>query len=161
MTIRLFLRDRLNLRWVLGGLLMWVAVGGFRNNSEARAQAPVVSSFTPAEGATDITIDTPIIITFDRDMDTTVAVLSKHQPDDVASSIPFIQGTWADDKRTLTLKPSFQWPLNITIQWTLNPAGSLAFLQIKSAAGVALGTVSGSFGTEARGTRHGIGQSGH
>ena len=76
MSACLFLRDRLNLRWVLGGLLLWVAVGGFGMNSEARAQAPVVSSFTPAEGATDITIDTPIVITFDRDMDTTVAVLS-------------------------------------------------------------------------------------
>lgn len=148
MSACLFLRDRLNLRWVLGGLLMWVAVGGFGMNSEARAQAPVVVSYTPAEGATDITIDTPIVITFDRDMDTTVAVLSSLNLTMSPASIPFIQGTWADDKRTLTLKPSFgNWPLNITIQWTLNPAGGFAFLQIKSAAGVALGTVSGSFST--------------
>lgn len=148
MSACLFLRDRLNLRWVLGGLLLWVAVGGFGMDSEARAQAPVVSSFTPAEGATDITIDTPIVITFDRDMDTTVAVLSSLNLTMSPASIPFIQGTWAEDKRTLTLKPSFgNWPLNITIQWTLNPAGSFAFLQIKSAAGVALGTVSGSFST--------------
>lgn len=149
MSAHPFLRDRLNLQRLLGGLLLWVVAGGFGWQPEARAQAPVVSSVTPADGATDVTGDTPVVITFDRDMDTSVFVLGSLNLAMLPANLTATtQGTWSTDKRTLTLKPFFgPWPINVTIQWTLNPPGGFAFLQIKSAAGVALESVSGSFST--------------
>lgn len=121
----------------------------------ARAQtAPVLVSVTPAEGATGVGATTPLVFVFDQAMDVTVPIFAsvpglvgsfETTPASVGQQM---FGTWSDDGRTLTLQPS-QVPLGITVNWTLNPPGALSFVQIKSQAGVALATVSGSYSTGA------------
>lgn len=113
------------------------------------AQAPRIVSVTPADGATDVSVSTPIVIVFDQDMDTLLAPFGAlgNLAMSPANLSQTTLGTWAVDKRTLTLQPSFgPWPLT-TITWTLNPAGVNPFLAVKSASGTALATVSGSFST--------------
>jgi hypothetical protein len=58
----------------------------------------------------------------------------------------FVTGTWSDDEKTLTIAPAAQFPY-ATFTWKLNPPGVFDFLTIKSKAGVALATVSGTFST--------------
>lgn len=119
-------------------------------STPVQAQAPLVVSTVPVNGAVDVTADTPISITFDRDMDTSVFVIGSlgnlgMVPSNLASQT---QGTWSADKRTLTLKPLFgNWPINVTITWTLNPPGGIGLFPIKSTGGTALATVAGSFTT--------------
>jgi len=109
-------------------------------------------SVTPADGANGVGSTAPLVFVFDQDMDTTVvSVPSSTGFTGNFSIVPSnlnMFGTWGADKRTLTIKPALTVPLNITVQWTLNPAGGFDFLFYKSATGVRLATVSGSYSTD-------------
>lgn len=137
---------------MLTAFLLWLSAGGSEMGlwSRLEAQAPQIVFVSPSDGATDVTGDTPIVIQFDRDMDTSVFVLSalgnlSLSPSTLSAQT---QGTWSTDKRTLTLKPFFgPWPINVTITWTLNPAGGSGLFPIKSTGGVALASATGSFTT--------------
>ncbi len=116
------------------------------------AAAPVVLSVSPAEGATQVPTTTPLVITFDQAMDTTVQPVGSvtgftgnFEVKAPGSNINFF-GNWSADGKTLTITPTPQY-LYATYVWTLNPPGVLSFLQLKSKTGVALTTVSGTFST--------------
>lgn len=130
--------------------LLLVLFGGWLTSGGALAQAPTVVSATPADGAVEVAGATPIVIVFDRDMDTVFPVLGGVGNLAMVPSSLTAQtsGTWGGDRRTLTLQPFFgPWPINVTITWTLNPAGVNPLFQVKGGNGVALGTVSRSFTT--------------
>jgi len=111
-------------------------------------QAPQIVSVTPADGATDVPASTPLVIIFDRDMDTLLAPISGLGNLTMSPAGIQAMGTWGSDKRTLSLQPIFgPWPINVTVTWTLNPAGVNSFLAVKSASGTPLATASGSFST--------------
>ena len=137
--------------WIGLCLLAWTWVGFGDGRIEAAAP-PSIQSTSPADGAIDVPVAAPLVIVFDRDMDTLLpaqAALGNFaiQPANLGAQVV---GSWGDDKRTLTVQLGFGvWPLNVTIAWTLNPAGVNPFLQIKAADGTPLPTVSGSFTTGA------------
>lgn len=128
--------------------LGWLAVA----MPPARAQAaPVLVSVTPANGATGVGAAAPLVFVFDQAMDVTVLLRPSVGgfagnfeiiPSNLA---PLFTGSWGEDRRTLTLQPFFAVPPGQTITWTLNPPGTIA--PLKSQAGVALATVSGSYST--------------
>ncbi|HAB17669.1 MAG TPA: Ig-like domain-containing protein [Verrucomicrobiota bacterium] len=132
--------------------LLIVIVGSLLLVPSLLGQAPVIVSRSPADGATDVTAPTPLILVFDRDMDTLIppsGALGTIVMDPANLNAQTI-GTWGTDKRTLTIKPGGGfgvWPINVAITWKLNPPGLNPFFQIKSAAGVALESVSGNFTT--------------
>ncbi len=117
----------------------------------ARGQAPQLVSTTPPDQATDVPTRAPLVFTFDRDMNTTIPVVSS-LPGLFVGNIEFeppigilVEGTWSGNQRVLTCVPLDSWPPNTTITWRLNPPGTL--LALTSAAGIPLVTVSGSFTT--------------
>ncbi|MFO1459023.1 MAG: Ig-like domain-containing protein [Verrucomicrobiota bacterium] len=128
---------------------IWAGLGVGRVEG---ATAPAIKSMSPADAAIDVPVATPLVIVFDRDMDTLLpaqAALGNLaiQPANLGSQV---LGSWGDDKRTLTLQLfTGVWPLNVTVAWTLNPAGVNPFFQIKGSDGTPLPTVSGSFTTGA------------
>ncbi len=143
--------DRI-LRGIRFGALL--AVGTALSLTAFAQTAPQLTSVTPASGATGIGTSTPLVFVFDRDMDTTFdlvptvpgALVGNFET--VPSTVGVqMTGEWGEDNRTFTVTPSVPVPLNTTITWTLNPAGGLSFFQFKSAGGVALATVSGTYST--------------
>ncbi|MBL9176132.1 MAG: Ig-like domain-containing protein [Verrucomicrobiales bacterium] len=135
--------------WLGICLLAWALSDVGTGRIEAAA-APQIQSSTPADGATDVPVSTPLILVFDRDMDTLLPAQTalgnlSIQPANLGAQL---MGSWGADKRTMTIQLFFgTWPLNATIVWTLNPSGVNSFLQIKAADGTPLPTVSGSFST--------------
>ena len=112
--------------------------------------APQLVTVVPADGASGVATNSPIVFTFDQDMNrvfpfATVSTVVGNVTFDPAKLNLF--GTWGADKRTLTFKPSVGLPYDTTISWTLNPPGGSTFPQFSSAAGQVLATVSGSFHT--------------
>ncbi len=117
----------------------------------AQAQtAPHLVSVTPADGATQVPATSSLVFVFDQDMDTTIPFFPSI-PGVIVGNFDFVSpgfngqlsGTWTDE-RTLTADPDSQFS-NGTYSWTLNPAGVISFVEIKSAAGVALATISREF----------------
>jgi hypothetical protein len=115
--------------------------------------APMVLSLTPTNGATAVATNSSIVIVFDQDMKTAVFPFETIggfignfalQPTNI-----FASGSWAADKRTLTLKPSQSFPYETNVIWTLNPTGTTSLPRFSSASGQLLATVSGSFTTQA------------
>jgi len=117
----------------------------------ARAAAPVAVSITPTDGATDVPVSTVLVIVFDQDMAqpalfaTIPGVLVGNFEIEPANLANQMYGTLGADKRTLSIQKATPYPLNITVKWKLNPAGTL--FAIKSAAGEAAPTLSGTFTT--------------
>ncbi len=117
---------------------------------------PTVTSFTPANGATGVAVDSALVFAFDQPMDTDVSFVPTVPPFVVGNmeftpsgSVAAVDFQWSDDGRTLTCQPATEMPANTTITWKLNPAG--AMIPITSSGGTALATVSGSFTTGAGG----------
>ena len=144
-------------------LALLLVSAGLGSAVGVRAQAPQVVSSTPANGATGVGATDPLVIVFDRDMDVNVGVFASPSPGLVgnlllepATLASQMFGSWEDDQRTLTITPLLSIPLDITVNWTLNPPGVLSFLQIKSADGVPLATVSGSYSTGGGGPALGL-----
>lgn len=120
--------------------------------------APVITSVTPADGATGVATPTPIVFVFSEAMD----------PVDVVPSIPpFLignvevaapnvnplpTGTWSADGLTLTVELNITLPANTTFAWRLNPPGMSGFATpIQNTSGIALATTMGTFKTGAGG----------
>lgn len=121
----------------------------------ARGQAPQLVSSDPANNATDVPPDAPLVFTFDRDMNTDIPLVPS-MPGLFGGNIEFepagavmVEGTWSGNKRVLTCVPLDGWPPSTTITWKLNPPGT--FFPLSSAAGTALATVSGRFTTSSGG----------
>ncbi len=132
---------------VLGGLLA-LSLG---MASSALAQtAPKLASTSPADGATGVSVTSSLVFVFDQAMGAIPIVPSVpgffvgNLEVTPASVTPFDCG-WSADGRTLTCEAGGDLPSDTTLNWKLNPAGSL--LPITSAGGVALATTSGSFST--------------
>src|SRR5262245_582039 len=115
----------------------------------ARA-APSLASVTPANGATNVPVNSTLVFVFDQDMDTSVDLLPSFPPFlvgnfEVTPATAIFLGAWEPDDRTLTCTPVSDLPANTMISWKLNPTG--APLPLTSASGQVLATVSGSFTT--------------
>jgi hypothetical protein len=118
---------------------------------------PKVVSVSPATGATGIALNTELVIVFDQDMDLEAAPIpsfpqilvgnTQFAPDGVT-----LTGSWEEDGRTLRLFAQNDLPADTLIHWTLNPAGMSGFVPpLRSAAGEAVPTITGSFRTVAGG----------
>jgi hypothetical protein len=112
--------------------------------------APSLVSVTPANGATNVPVNSTLVFVFDQDMDTSVDLIPSFPPFlvgnfEVTPATAIFLGAWEPDDRTLTCTPVSDLPANTMISWKLNPAG--APLPLTSAAGQPLATVSGSFTT--------------
>lgn len=121
----------------------------------ARGQAPQLVSSDPANNATGVPPDAPLVFTFDREMNTDIPLLPS-MAGFFVGNIEFepagavaIDSTWSDNKRVLTCVPLDGWPPSTTITWKLNPPGT--FFPLSSAAGTPLATVSGRFTTSSGG----------
>ncbi len=116
------------------------------------ATAPKIVSVSPVDGATQVPVTAALVIVFDQDMDVTVPPVQSTSG--FVGSFDFkapgftqpLSGTWGADKRTMTIKPALPLPY-ATFTWTLNPPTQFPFIRIKSAAGVDVATVSGTFTT--------------
>ena len=125
------------------GLAAWLALPA------GWAQAPKVTSVTPANGATAVPVTSPVVFVFDQNMDTSVTPIPSIPPF-LTGNLEFtpsmiVESEWSSDDRTLTCTPSSDWPAQTTITWRLNPAGSL--MPFTSSSGTAVATVSGTFTT--------------
>ncbi len=130
------------------------------------AAAPTVVSSNPPDGATLVPTTSPLVISFDQEMDTNVTLFPSSPQFGLVGNFqvtapganPTLLGTWGDDGKSLTITPALQYPLG-TLTWTLNPAGVLSFFTLKSKAGTELATVSGTFSTGVGGTDPKLGSS--
>lgn len=136
---------RLN-RTALGvavGLAAWLALPA------SWAQAPKVTSVTPANGATGVPITSSLVFVFDQNMDTEVDAFPSFPPFAIGNldftPSGFVDSEWSTDGRTLTCTPSSEWPAQTTITWRLNPAGT--FMPFTSSSGTPVATTSGTFTT--------------
>lgn len=113
--------------------------------------APQLVSVSPPDGATLVPTTAALVFVFDQDMDTTLPPFQSI-PNVIAGNFEVLAtgfnqtllATWGADKRTLTIRAAIQFPY-ATFTWRLNPPGGL--FSFKSAAGVLLATVSGTFAT--------------
>lgn len=115
---------------------------------------PKLKSVTPLDGATGVSVSTPLVFEFDQVMNITFPIIPTvpgflvgNFQTDPSTPGQQMTGDWSEDGRTLTLTPQLPVPLNITLSWTLNPPGGQSIFQIKSAAGISLATVSGTYST--------------
>lgn len=139
--------------WLGAMLAVGAALAG--SPVAARAQAPTVTSVTPANGATGVAVDGTLAFTFSQAMDDSVSAIPTvggflvgnlvFTPD-VFSDFDF---SWSEDARTLNCAVNGELPANTLISWKLNPAGS--FLPFTSATGTPAASASGSFTTGAAG----------
>lgn len=116
----------------------------------AAQTAPVVTSVTPANGATGVGGSTAIVVAFDQAMDVTLPLVPsipgvivgsfEISPANIAA---FFAGTWGDDDQTLRLEPFVAVPAGTTVTWRLNPANTM--FPIQSEDGGTLATISGSY----------------
>ncbi|MBI2924076.1 MAG: Ig-like domain-containing protein [Verrucomicrobia bacterium] len=130
-------------------LVLW----GLSATLAPQAQSvPKLVSVTPANGATDAAPRGPVVFVFDQVMDITAPLFASVPPFLVGSyefapnSVNALVGSgakWGADRRTLTFTPSGAVPLNTTVTWTLNPAGTTA--PLKSATGQPLAMTTGSY----------------
>lgn len=121
----------------------------------ARGQAPQLVSSDPANNATGVPPDAPLVFTFDREMNTDIPLVPSI-PGLFVGNIEFepagavmVEGTWSSNKRVLTCVPLDGWPPSTTVTWKLNPPGT--FFSLTSADGIPLATVSGRFTTSSGG----------
>lgn len=125
------------------GLAAWLALPA------AWAQAPTVTSVTPANGATGVSITSPLVFVFNQNMDTGVDAFPSFPPFAIGNleltPSGFVDSEWSTDGRTLTCTPSSEWPAQTTITWRLNPAGT--FMPFTSSSGTPVATTSGTFTT--------------
>lgn len=144
------LRFRSKLSWLLSGFLVPVFLG-FPSTALSQSGPQIVSA-TPTNGAVGVATNSPIVIVFDRDMDTTAVLIGSISGAfignfEIQPSTVFFTGSWGVDKRTITLQSSAALPFNTTITWTLNPPGGTLFPPLASATKEPVQTVSGSFQT--------------
>jgi hypothetical protein len=115
---------------------------------------PQLVSVTPANGDTNVTLNSSLVFVFNQPMDINVPAVPSFPPFlvgnlDVTPANHYPSGTWSADGRTLTCEASSPLPANANVNWTLNPAGSM--FPLTSSSGVPLATVSGSFKTGSSG----------
>lgn len=115
-------------------------------------QAPQVASVTPANGATGVGVTTPLVFVFDQVMAEvpvfpTIPGFFVGNLEVTPAGVPILDCEWSEDLRTLACTPTADFPANTTVNWKLNPAGTL--FPMENEAGVALATTSGSFATGA------------
>lgn len=132
---------------------------------QALAQgAPKVATVTPANGATGVSITSPLVFVFDQAMDQNVLIVPTipgfftGNLEVTPAGVPSFDCEWSTGGRTLTCTPSDDLPGDTTVNWKLNPSGAL--LRLTSAGGVPLATTSGSFATVAGGGGGGGGNEG-
>ena len=139
----------------LGGLSPLIAVLALLAPGLAQAQGvPELSSVTPANGATGVALDAPLVFVFDRPMMVTVPIIPSFPPFLVgnldlspAATAPSVVGEWSEDGLTLTCTPSSQWPANTALTWKLNPAGSMMPITSEEGEPLPADTYSGGFTT--------------
>ncbi len=142
-------KDRV--RTFSSGLFLMLCAGA----RVALGQAPQLVSSDPANNATGVPLDAPLVFTFDRAMNSDVPLVPT-VPGLIVGNIEFepagavfVTGTWSADKRVLTCEPLDGWPPSTAITWRLNPPGTI--FPLASADGMPLATVSGRFTTGAGG----------
>jgi hypothetical protein len=74
---------------------------------------PVLLSSTPADGATDVPVNTPVVFQFNEQMSRGLAV-------GISGTTATRSFDWSPDSRTLVITPTTNWPPNANITWTLN-----------------------------------------
>lgn len=149
---RLFLPGRANCL-ALGLTFAALIVPAIGPSAQAQA-APRITSVSPADGATGVAVTSPLVFTFDLEMDDSVEVIPSFPPFLVGNldfepagtiSIQDLTAEWSADKRTLTCNFTKDLPSGTTITWKMNPAGT--FFPISSADGENVATTTGNFTT--------------
>ena len=86
---------------------------------------PKIISISPTNRAVEVPPLSPLVFTFDEDMDTSVQVAASGTSTANCSFSPsgtFSNGVWSADKRTLTFAPLGQLPLGVAVSWDLSPS---------------------------------------
>jgi hypothetical protein len=74
---------------------------------------PALTSSSPAHGATNVAINTPVALHFSETMNRGFAF-------GISGTSAGRSFDWSPDSRTLLITPTSNWPPNTTITWTLN-----------------------------------------
>ena len=107
---------------------------------------PSIFSISPTNRAVEVPPLSPLVFTFDEDMDTSVQVVATGTGTANCGFSPsgtFSNGLWSADKRTLTFSPLGQLPIGIVVSWDLNPAA--AGSPLKNVYGEPVASALGSF----------------
>ncbi|HZR21203.1 MAG TPA: Ig-like domain-containing protein, partial [Verrucomicrobiae bacterium] len=107
---------------------------------------PTILSVSPTNGAVNVPPLSPLVFTFDEDMDTNIQVVADTSNTANAGFSPsasYSNGVWSADRRSLTFPSLGQLPLGFVVSWTLNPPG--AGLLLQNLAGEPLARSVGSF----------------
>jgi hypothetical protein len=121
-------------------------VSGIFTTAAPPPPPPKIISISPTNRAVEVPPLSPLVFTFDEDMDTSVQVVATGSSTancGVSPSGTFSNAVWSADKRTLTFTPLGQLPLGIVVSWDLNPAS--AGSSLKNLYGEPLAYTLGSF----------------
>ena len=75
--------------------------------------APVLLGSSPADGAMNVAVNTPLVLQFSEQMSRGLAV-------GISGTTATRTFDWSPDSRTLVITPTTNWPPNANITWTLN-----------------------------------------
>jgi hypothetical protein len=110
---------------------------------------PKAISISPTNGAREIALQAPLVLTFDQEMDTNIVLqastnqfIGNYSISPSSVSALFV-GSWSADKRTLTFTPSARLPFGTAVYWAINPAGTATPLQ--NSTGQLLAQISGNY----------------
>lgn len=119
-------------------------------------QAQTVVSVQPANGATEVPLDSSIVFTFSEAVDATTLVQSStgdifigslNWSANIIQPILNMTPSWSPDFTVLTLTYNEDLPGSSTITWEINPAGSPFFLKENAIGVFPFDNASGSFTT--------------
>ena len=85
------------------------------------ATPPTIVSIIPANGATGVPVNVPMIVTFSEPMGNGFSM-------SVGGTTNSFSGTWSADRRTCTISSPYRWPNNTALNWSFNPSGTAPLL---------------------------------
>lgn len=74
---------------------------------------PMLLSSSPVDGATDVPVNTPVVLQFSEQMSRGLAL-------GISGTTATRTFEWSPDSRTLVITPTTNWPPNANLAWTLN-----------------------------------------
>ena len=87
------------------------------------AVPPHIVSVSPSPGATNVPVNSPVIVTFDEPMRSALSLFVSGAGSLAGSSL-----VWSPDGFTFVAQPASKWPANTTLGFVLNPSdGQLLF----------------------------------
>lgn len=112
--------------------LLLATVSGSFTTAPPPPPLPKIISVSPTNRAVEVPPLSPLVFTFDQDMDTNIQVVASGANNQNCGFSPtgsYSNGLWSADRRTLTFPSLGQLPLGVVIGWDLNPPAAGAPLQ--------------------------------